>query len=146
MCKLEKRRPNGRFFLGPAGSWLAPPNFVPFQSEAWPPQGLRPHLHQNQSLPFSHQGYWNLEGQKWFLRGVLDHWRTGGFLEWSLGFQDVRIDAMNNFSCSFSVPFRKCHLADQDSTCPPSLELDPWRTGMVPDRSLHFKVSNNSTL
>ena len=33
---LEKRRPNGRFFLGPAGS------FFPFQSEAWLPQGLRP--------------------------------------------------------------------------------------------------------
>ena len=31
-----------------------------------------------------------------------------------------------------------CHLTHQDSTCPPSLELDPWRTGKVPDRSLHL--------
>ena len=64
--------------------------------------------------------------------------------ERSLGVQDIHMDARTNFS--FSVPFRKCHLTHQDATCPPSLELDPWRTGMVPDRSLHFNVSNNSTL
>ena len=64
--------------------------------------------------------------------------------EMSLGVQDILMDARNNFS--FGVSFRKCHLTHQDATCPPSLELDPWRTGMVPDRSLHFNVSNNSTL
>ena len=65
-------------------------------------------------------------------------------LERSLGVQDNHMDARNNFS--FHVLIRKGHLTHQDSTCPPSLELDPWRTGMVPDRSLHFNVSNNSTL
>jgi hypothetical protein len=64
--------------------------------------------------------------------------------ERNLGVQNVHIDARYNLS--FGVSFRKCHLTHQDSTCPPSLELDPWRTGMVPDRSLHFNVSNNSTL
>ena len=62
---------------------------------------------------------------------ALDPWRTGRVLERSLGVQDIHMDARTNFS--FSVPFRKCH-------------LDLWRTGMVPDRSLHFNVSNNSTL
>ena len=77
---------------------------------------------------------------------ALDPWRTGRVFERSLGVpvQDVHMDAKNNFS--FGVSFRKCHLTHQDSTCPPSLELDPWRTGRVPDRSLHFNVSNNSTL
>ena len=64
--------------------------------------------------------------------------------EMSLGVQDILMDARNNFS--FNVSFRKSHLTHQDATCPPSLELDPWRTGMVPDRSLHFNVSNNPTL
>ena len=62
----------------------------------------------------------------------------------SLGVQDDHMDARNDFS--FHVPIRKCLLTHQDSTCPPSLELDPWRTGRVPDRSLHFNVSNNPTL
>ena len=77
---------------------------------------------------------------------ALDPWRTGRVLEGSLGVpvQDVHMDARNNFS--LGVSFRKFHLTHQDSTCPPSLELDPWRTGMVTDRSLHFNVRNNSTL
>ena len=44
------------------------------------------------------------------------------------------MDARNNFS--FGVSFRKCHLTHQDATCPPSLALDPWRTGRVLERSL----------
>ena len=77
-------------------------------------------------------------------RLALDPRRTGRVLERSLGVQDDHMDARNDFS--FHVPIRKCLLTHQDSTCPPSLELDPWRTGWVPDRSLHFNVSNNPTL
>ena len=56
------------------------------------------------------------------------------------------MDARNNFS--FGVSFRKCHLTHQDTTCPPSLELDPWRTGRVLERSLgvqddHMDARNN---
>ena len=54
--------------------------------------------------------------------------------EMSLGVQDILMDARNNFS--FVVSFRKCHLTHQDATCPPSLALDPWRTGRVLERSL----------
>ena len=49
--------------------------------------------------------------------------------EMSLGVQDILMDARNNFS--FGVSFRKCHLTHKDATCPPSLALDPWRTGRV---------------
>ena len=112
-CTIEKRRPNGHFFLG-------------FQFEAWPPGGCT--LPAHQSLPFSHQSHWNIREQKLFLRGVLefrmplwmpgtpsllvaslalDPWRTGRVLERSLGVQDIHMDARTNFS--FSVPFRKCH-------------------------------------
>ena len=90
-------------------------------------------LPPHQRLPFSHQGHCNLGGQNSKL-----------VPEMSLGVQDILMDARNNFS--FGVSFRKCHLTHQDGTCPPSLSLDPWRTGRVPDRSLHFNVSNNSTL
>ena len=58
--------------------------------------------------------------------------------EKSLGFQDVPMDARNNIS--FGVSFRKCHLTHQDATCPPSLALDPWRTGRVLERSLGVPV------
>ena len=56
------------------------------------------------------------------------------------------MDARNNFS--FGVSFRKCHLTHQDATCPPSLALDPWRTGRVLERSLgvqddHMDARNN---
>ena len=54
--------------------------------------------------------------------------------EMSLGVQDILMDARNNFS--FGVSFRKCHLTHKDATCPPSLALDPWRTGRVLERSL----------
>ena len=61
--------------------------------------------------------------------------------EMSLGVQDILMDARNNFS--FVVSFRKCHLiTHQDATCPPSLELDPWRTGRVLDRSLGVPVQD----
>ena len=63
-----------------------------------------------------------------------EHWRTEIVPERSLGVQNVPIDARNNFS--FDVSFRKCHLTHQDTTCPPSLALDPWRTGRVLERSL----------
>ena len=46
------------------------PNFFLFQSEAWPPVGLRPPP-PHQSLPFSHPSHWNIGKQKLFLRGVL---------------------------------------------------------------------------
>ena len=67
---------------------------------------------------------------------VLDPWRTGRVLERSLGVpvQDVPMDARNNFS--FGVSFRKCHLTHQDTTCPPYLALDHWRTGIVLEKSL----------
>ena len=68
--------------------------------------------------------------------------------EISIGVQDVPVDARNNFS--FGVSFRKCHLTHQDATCPPSLALDPWRTGRVLERSLgvpvqevHMDAKNN---
>ena len=66
--------------------------------------------------------------------------------ERSLGVQDVHMDARNNFS--FGVSFRKCHLTHQDTTCPPSLALDPWRTGRVLERGLgvqdiHMDARNN---
>ena len=63
-----------------------------------------------------------------------EHWRTEIVPERSLGVQNVPIDARNNFS--FDVSFRKCHLTHQDTTCPPSLALDPRRTGRVLERSL----------
>ena len=64
----------------------------------------------------------------------------------SLGVQDILMDARNNFS--FGVSFRKCHLTHKDATCPPSLALDPWRTGRVLERSLgvqddHMDSRNN---
>ena len=65
-------------------------------------------------------------------------------LKRSLGLKEIHMDARKNFSSH--IPFRKCHLTHQDSNCPPSLVLDPWRTGMVPHRSLQFNVSNNSSL
>ena len=104
-CTIEKRRPNGHFFLG-------------FQFEAWPPGGCT--LPAHQSLPFSHQSQWNIGEQKLFLRGVLkfrtslwmpgtpsllvaslalDPWRTGRVLERSLGVQDDHMDA-NRISSS----------------------------------------------
>ena len=64
----------------------------------------------------------------------LEHWRTEIVPERSPGVQNVPIDARNNFS--FDVSFRKCHLTHQDTTCPPSLALDPRRTGRVLERSL----------
>ena len=74
----------------------------------------------------------------------LKHWRTEIVPESRV--QNVPMDAENNFS--FGVSFRKCHLTHQDSTCPPSLVLDPWRTGMVLERSLgvqdnHMDARNN---
>ena len=66
--------------------------------------------------------------------------------EGNLGVQDVHMDARNNFS--FGVSFRECHLNHQDATCPPSLALDPWRTGRALERSLgvqdiHLDAGNN---
>ena len=63
--------------------------------------------------------------------------RTKLVPERSLGVQDVTMDVRNNFS--YGVSFRKCHLTLQDATCPPSLALDPWRTGRVLERSLRVK-------
>ena len=91
-----------------AAVW-ASPNFIPFQSEAWLPRGLCPPPHQ--SLPFSHISHWNIGEQKLFLRGVLEFRKN------------VPMDARNNFY--FGVSFRKRHLTHQDTTCPPSLALDP---------------------
>ena len=54
------------------------------------------------------------------------------------------MDARNNFI--FSVPIRKCHLTHQDSSCPPSLELYPWRTGRFPDMSLHESLKLSETV
>ena len=76
----------------------------------------------------------------------LKHWRTEIVPERSPGVQNVPIDARNNFS--FDVSFRKCHLTHQDTTCPPSLALDPRRTGRVLERSLgvqddHMDARNN---
>ena len=76
----------------------------------------------------------------------LEHWRTEIVPERSPGVQNVPIDARNNFS--FDVSFRKCHLTHQDTTCPPSLALDPRRTGRVLERSLgvqddHMDARNN---
>ena len=56
------------------------------------------------------------------------------------------MDARNNFY--FGVSFRKHYLAHQDTTCPPSLPLDTWRTGRVLERSLgvqddHMDARNN---
>ena len=126
---LEKRRPNCRFFLGPAGSCLGYAQLLSFS--IWGMAGLEaaPYLPPKSSLESSKS---------------LEHWRTEIVPESSIGVQNIPMDARNNFS--FRVPIRKCHLTHQDSTCPPSLELDPWRTGWVPDRSLHFNVSNNPTL
>ena len=59
--------------------------------------------------------------------------------EMSLGVQDILMDARNNFS--FGVSFRKCHLTHKDTTCPPSLALDPWRTGRVLERSVEIRTS-----
>ena len=75
-----------------------------------------------------------------------EHWRTEIVPERSLGVQNVPIDARNNFS--FDVSFRKCHLTHQDTTCPPSLALDPRRTGRALERSLgvqddHMDARNN---
>ena len=66
--------------------------------------------------------------------------------ERKLGVQNVPMDAWNNFSSG--VSFRKCHLTNQDATCPLSLALDPWRTGRVLERShgvqdIHRDVRNN---
>ena len=93
---------------------------------AWGAVPSPPH----QSLPFSHQNHWIGE-QKLFP---------------SLGVQNVPMDARNNFS--FGVSFRKCNLTHQDTTCPPSLALDPWRTGRILERSLgvqddHKDARNN---
>ena len=62
------------------------------------------------------------------------------------GVQIVHMDARNNFS--FGVSFRKCPLTHQDATCPPSLALDPWRTGRVLERShgvqdIHMDIRNH---
>ena len=61
--------------------------------------------------------------------------------ERSLGVQDVHMDARTNFSfwCLLQIIFNpsRFHLS--------SISGVGW-TGKVPDRSLHFNVSNNSTL
>ena len=73
-----------------------------------------------QDSPVLHLWHLILRGQEGFLRGVLVLRTT----IWMPG--------------TISLFVSPCHLTHQDSTCPPSLELDPWRTGKVPDRSLHL--------
>ena len=79
-CVLEKRRPNGHFFLGPAGSCLGFAQLFSFLIWDMAP----PH----QSLPFSHQSHLNIGKQKSFLRGVLEFRKIYGcqeqFLLWCL--------------------------------------------------------------
>ena len=80
----------------------------------------------HQSLPFSHQSHWNIGEQKLFLREVLVYY----------GCQEQLL-----FWCL-------CHLTHLDTTCPPTLALDPWRTGRVLKRSLgvqdiHMDARNN---
>ena len=66
-----------------------------------------------------------------------DSWEESWCSGWPYGCQDQSL---------FLCPHQKCHLTHQDSTCPPSLELNPWRTGIVPNRRLRFNVNNNPTL
>ena len=56
-----------------AAGW-ALPNFIPFQSEAWPPEGLRPPSQPKSSLQSSRS---------------LEPWRTEMAPERSLGYQDI---------------------------------------------------------
>ena len=73
-------------------------------------------------IPVLHLCIWIFGEQEGSLNGVLV-FRTL-----------ILVDARNNFS--FGVSFRNCHSTHQDVPCPASLELESWRTEMVPERSL----------
>ena len=128
---LEKRRPDGRFFLGPAGSCLGYAQLLSFSILGMDASGAAPSPPPKSFFQSSKS---------------LKHWRTEIVPESSIRVQNVPMDAKNNFS--FGVSFRKCHLTHKDTTCPPSLALDHWRTGRVLERSLgvqdvHMDARNN---
>ena len=175
--KLEKRRPNGRFFLGPAGSYLGYAQLLSFSfwgMAAWravpspPPTLVFPSVIKAigtlENRNCSWEESWSSECpygcqeqliflclfQKMSFNPSRYHLSsTSGIrsLEEREGSWEESCCSGRPHGCQeqffFSVPIRKYPWTHQDSTCHPSLELDPWRTGRVSDRSLHFNVSNN---
>ena len=122
---LVDTRKNGCFFLGPAGTCLGYTQLLSFS--IWGMAALRAALSPppKSSLQSSKSLEHWIGEQKLFLREVLVYGCQEQLLFWCL-----------------------CHLTHQDATCPPSLALDPWRTGRVLERSLgvqdiHIDARNN---